>query len=58
MLFVIVQKLVGLVLKVSVVEHIHQGILVGLADDAVLIGLVQALGTGGLVSGTGGVRRP
>ena len=42
----IVQQLVGLALEVAVVEHIHQGVLVGLLDDHIAIGCVQALGSG------------
>ena len=44
----------GLALEIAVVEDIHQGILVGLADDLVLVGLVEAGGSCRLVSGTGG----
>lgn len=47
-LFVIVQQLVGLALEVAVVKDIHQGVLIGLAQNPVLVGLVQALGTAAL----------
>lgn len=53
-LFVIMQQLVGLALEVAVVKDIHQGVLIGLAQNPVLVGLVQALGTGSLVTWAGG----
>ena len=43
----VVQQLVGLALEVAVVEHIHQGVLVGLLDGHIAVGGVQAGSTGG-----------
>ena len=38
------EQLVGLALEVAVVEHIHQGVLVGLLQDHAPVHVVQARG--------------
>ena len=40
------QQLVGLALEITVVEHIHQGVLIALLDGHFSIGGIQALGAG------------
>lgn len=40
------QKLVGFALEVTVVEHVHQGVLVGLLDGPAAVRFVQALSAG------------
>ena len=41
------QQLVGLALEVAVVEHIHQGVLVGLLQNHAAVNLIQAGSTVG-----------
>ena len=54
-IFLVVQQLVCLALEQSFVEGHNHGVLVGLLDDGQIVGIVDALGTGGLgaVAGSG-----
>ena len=52
----IMQQLVGLALEEAIVEHIEQGVLVGLLDSHIAISSIQTLRTGSSASHLGTVR--